>query len=104
LTVLLPAMSDRQTEVWIALLQISRSVPAGWCLVGGQLVHLHCAERGFAPNRPTDDGDAALDIRGHPAILHDFTAALFELGFRSAGESMEGHQHRWLRRAPLSTS
>ena len=60
------------------------------------MVHLLCAERGVTPNRPTDDGDAVLDVRARPAILNEFTSVLRTLGFVSAGESMEGHQHRWL--------
>lgn len=61
------------------------------------MVHLHCWERGVNPQRPTDDGDAALDVRGEPQALYKFTSALHAIGFRSAGESFEGHQHRWLR-------
>lgn len=30
-------------------------------------------------------------------MLHDFTSLLKKLDFESAGESLEGHQHRWLR-------
>jgi hypothetical protein len=30
-------------------------------------------------------------------MLHDFTDLLVKLDFESAGESMEGHQHRWVR-------
>ncbi len=54
-------------------------------------------ERGFTPTRPTNDGDAVLDVRGHPNILLDFTTKLTELGFASAGENLSGHQHRWQR-------
>lgn len=97
MTVVLPAMTEPQTQAWLGLLEVSRSLRSGWCLVGGQLVHLHCAERGVAPNRPTDDGDAALDVRGHPAILETFTTALRNAGFDSAGASPGGHQHRWIR-------
>jgi hypothetical protein len=39
----------------------------------------------------------ALDIRAYPTMLHDFTALLVKLDFESAGESHEGHQHRWKR-------
>ncbi|MBO0901843.1 hypothetical protein J1G42_14760 [Cellulomonas sp. zg-ZUI222] len=36
-------------------MDLHSDMPVGWVLVGGQMVHLHCAERGAAPQRPTDD-------------------------------------------------
>lgn len=72
-------------------------MPTGWCLVGGQMVHLHCHERGSNPQRPTDDVDAALDVRSEPNALMKFTSALSQIGFSATGESLEGHQHRWAR-------
>jgi hypothetical protein len=96
----LPPMTAAQEQAWQALIQVSAQMGhRGWCLVGGQMVHLHCYERGVQPNRPTDDGDAALDVRGHPEVLLEFTTALKDLGFQAAGESWEGHQHRWVRGA-----
>lgn len=97
MSVVLPPMTDAQSEGWSALLDLHTTMPTGWTLVGGQMVHLHCAERGVAPQRPTDDLDAVLDVRANPRVLHDFTAALTRLGFRSAGTSPTGHQHRWVR-------
>jgi hypothetical protein len=70
-------------------------VRGGWCLVGGQMVQLWCWERGGEPNRPTDDGDAVLDIRARPRIMKEFTKALVDAGFEPDGETWEGHQHRW---------
>lgn len=63
----------------------------------GQMVHLHCAERGSSPARPTDDIDTVLDVRAEPHVLWDITRELASLGFVSAGESHSGHQHRWVR-------
>ena len=95
--VTLPVLSVPQEQSWLGLLEVSALMPTGWCLVGGQMVHLHCYERGADPQRPTDDVDAALDIRSEPAALLMFTRALRRIGFSSAGESMVGHQHRWAR-------
>jgi hypothetical protein len=95
--VVLPAMAAPQEQAWLSLPSMTEILPAGWCLVGGQMVHLHCAERGSSPNRPTDDVDAVLDVRAHPGILAGFTGALMSLGFASAGESMAGHEHRWVK-------
>ena len=93
----IPALTEGQAQSWRGLLAVAEIVPAGWCLVGGQMVHLHCWEPGAFPNRPTDDVDTVLDIRAHPQMLRTFTEALSSVGFRSSGESWEGHQHRWVR-------
>ncbi len=47
--------------------------------------------------RPTNDADTVIDVRANPTILNTFTQALEDLGFRSAGISAEGRQHRWTR-------
>jgi hypothetical protein len=91
-------MSGRQEGAWRGLLDVAPLLPErSWCVIGGQMVFLYCCEREVAVNRPTDDGDVALDVRARPEILHDFTAALKDVGFDSAGVSPEGHQHRWVR-------
>ncbi|CAM3152731.1 hypothetical protein NODU109028_00210 [Nocardioides dubius] len=69
-------------------------MPHGWTLVGGQLVHLHCAERGASPTRPTNDIDAVINIRADVDLLARFTGALKRLGF-TADTTGEGVQHRW---------
>lgn len=61
------------------------------------MVHLHCAERGSSPIRPTNDVDAVLDVRAEPQVLRAFTGHLAALGFEPDGQSWEGHQHRWVR-------
>ncbi|WP_285616264.1 hypothetical protein [Kineosporia sp. NBRC 101677] len=69
----------------------------GWTLVGGQMVHLHCAEASHAPTRPTNDIDTVIDVRARPNMLQIFTQVLVGLGFRASGISAEGIQHRWVR-------
>ncbi len=91
-------MSRGQTDSWHGLLDLAELVPDHWCVVGGQMVYLHCIERGSRPTRPTDDGDAVLDIRARPTVLMDVTSALQKIGFEPSGESATGHQHRWVRR------
>ena len=97
MTVVLPAMREGQREGWHALLDLYDVMPTGWTLVGGQMVHLWCAERGVSPARPTDDLDAVLDVRANPLALMDFTTALSTMGFVPEGETWNGHQHRWTR-------
>lgn len=93
----LPAMLAEQQEAWQAVFEIHSAMPHGWVLVGGQAVYLHAVERNAPFVRPTKDADMALNVRAYPKMLHDFTSLLVELNFESAGESLEGHQHRWLR-------
>ena len=38
----LPAMTPAQEAAWVGLLEVAKRVPTGWCLVGGQMVHLLC--------------------------------------------------------------
>lgn len=94
MTVTLPAMPDSQAASWHALMDLHESLPGRWTVVGGQMVHLHCAERDTFPVRPTDDADALLDAKAHPTILEDFTAGLVDAGFKPH-TSGNGHQHRW---------
>lgn len=92
MSVVLPPMTAAQAEAWNGLLDVAGRHPTGWTLVGGQMVQLHCVERGVSPARPTDDVDAVLDVRAEPGVLHTFTSALADVGFESAGESWQGHQ------------
>jgi hypothetical protein len=95
--VVLPAMASAQVASWHGLMDLHDRLPSGWTLVGGQLVHLHCAERGQLPPRPTNDIDAVLDVRSNPSILLDVTTSLRDLQFEAAGISADGIQHRWVR-------
>jgi hypothetical protein len=95
--IVLPAMPSEQTASWLGLLDLHERLAEGWTLIGGQLVHLHCAERGQFPVRPTNDADTVIDVRADPEMLATFTKTLTDLGFESAGISAEGLQHRWIR-------
>lgn len=93
----LPPMPPEQTASWLGLLDIYERLDEGWTLIGGQMVHLHCAEREQFPVRPTNDVDAVIDVRADPKVLHAFTKTLVDLGFTASDESLDGHQHRWRR-------
>jgi len=92
----LPAMAEGQEQAWHALMDLGERIDSGWTLVGGQLVHLHCAERGITPSRPTNDVDTVVDIRASQTMLEEFTGALADMGF-APDTSGDGVQHRWLR-------
>lgn len=90
----MPATTAAQAASWHALMDLHEALPGRWTIVGGQMVHLHCAERDAFAVRPTDDADALLDVKTHPSVLEDFTAGLVAAGF-SPRTSGSGHQHRW---------
>lgn len=89
-------MNLAQTQSWHALMDLHDRMGSGWTLIGGQLVHLHCAERGATPQRPTNDIDAVVDVRADPAALKKFTSALASMGF-APDTTGDGLQHRWRR-------
>jgi len=91
--IVLPPMAAAQESAWHALLDLHERHPDGWTLIGGQLVHMHCAERGYAPQRPTEDADAVVNAR-EPEILGAVTTALLDLGFEPSPNA-DGVQHRW---------
>lgn len=95
--IVLPAMSDAQAASWHGLMEVYEHLPTGWTMIGGQMVHLHCAERGSFPPRPTDDIDAVIDVRAEPLMLNRFTETLTTIGFTADGISGDGLQHRWRR-------
>jgi hypothetical protein len=95
--IVMPAMPPEQTASWLGVLDLYDHLGKGWTLIGGQLVHLYCAERGQFPVRPTNDVDTVIDVRADPNMLRTFTSALTGIGFKSAGISAEGRQHRWVR-------
>lgn len=59
----MPVMDEAQKQSWHALMELYEHLDSGWTLIGGQLVHLHCAERGTIPSRPTNDVDTVVDSR-----------------------------------------
>lgn len=93
----LPEMPAEQAASWLGVLDLYDRLSEGWTLIGGQLVHLHCAERGQFPIRPTNDADTVIDVRADERFLHAFTKTLTDLGFHADGISAEGFQHRWTR-------
>lgn len=98
--IVLPPMAEAQEQAWHALLDLHEAHPEKWTLIGGQMVHLHCAERGYAPRRQTSDADAVVNAR-EPQVLGRLTAALTEMGFEPGRPSADGIQHRWTRAAAV---
>lgn len=92
----LPAMTNAQRQSWHALMDLYEQIDSNWTLIGGQLVHLHCAERGVSPTRPTDDVDTVVNIRASTSMLDTFTGVLKTMGF-IPDTSSDGIQHRWRR-------
>ncbi|GGE78491.1 MULTISPECIES: hypothetical protein [Nesterenkonia] len=93
---ILPATTSKQEKSWGVVFDLQKRHPEGWTLIGGQMVHLHCAERGVFPTRSTDDADAVLDVRSRPNIHFELTTVLKEFGMRIDRTSRNERQHRWI--------
>ncbi|MFS3128638.1 hypothetical protein ACLM5J_09550 [Nocardioides sp. Bht2] len=94
--IVLPPLSPGQQQSWHALMDLHEYIDSDWTLIGGQLVHLHCAERNVSPSRPTDDADTVVNIRTNPGMLATFTGALRVMAFQP-DITGDGLQHRWRR-------
>ncbi len=95
-------MGAAQEQGWHALLDLYETHREGWTLIGGQMVHLYCAERGYEPARPTTDADTVVNAR-EPGLLRAVTATLLDLGF-SAEPSADGSSIGGFVTWPSSTS
>jgi hypothetical protein len=94
--VVIPALDERAEAVWHALVALDDALAAPWCLIGGQMVVLHCLERDVAPPRPTEDGDVVVDVFARRAGLRLATQVLAGLGFSEETDS-RGYGYRWTR-------
>lgn len=95
--ILLADQTDFEVDGWLTLLDLADMLPRGWALVGGQMVHLHCWQRGVTPPRVTTDADVLLDVRIRKSALSTVTAFLRERGFDEEGRSPTEIGHRWKR-------
>lgn len=93
--VVAPPLVHSHAKAWHALLELARHIPHGWTVVGGQMTHLHVWERGGITARPTDDGDAGLDVRADPRVAERVSTQLASMGFRPQTTSPDGPQVRW---------
>lgn len=59
-----------------------RVASSSWTVVGGLMVHLHCAEAGIQPSRTTEDIDLAVDVFVDRTALYRLTEVLRDLGFQ----------------------
>lgn len=92
-------MSPAQKQGWLVLLRLAEAFPAGWCLVGGQMVWLHAAEYGADPPRATDDVDLVVDIRAEPTAIRDLCRWLEDNSIELEGISPDGIGHRYMKAA-----
>jgi hypothetical protein len=94
--VVVPAAGEAPLLLWRALLALDERLGSPWCLVGGQLVVLHCLEHGVPPVRATYDGDVAVDVFAGRDALSVATGVLDGLGFAQRTDS-RGYGYRWER-------
>ena len=97
--VVLTGMTVTQQQGWKVLVQAAAELPAGWCLVGGQMVWLHALEHGVEPPRATEDVDIVVDVRAEPRALRRLCRWLESHGFSLEGINADGIGHRYIRPA-----
>jgi hypothetical protein len=92
----LNSMTPAQAEGWQVLLDLYREFPAGWCLIGGQMVWLLALEHGVEPRRSTEDVDVVVDIRSDPQLIMRMCAWLESRSFRLEGINRDNIGHRYV--------
>lgn len=89
-----------QVEAWRVAGDLSRLMPTGWVVVGGQMVQFHGWRTGNDPERTTTDLDVALAIRSDRFALREATRHLQEAGF-SPMQHDSGIEYRWTRASQM---
>ncbi|WP_370944511.1 hypothetical protein AB5J62_36155 [Amycolatopsis sp. cg5] len=92
----LPHMPAAQHAAWAAVLDLDRAMRAHWCLIGGQMVALWCAEAKTDAIRPTDDADVVLGVWLQRDALKEAATVLDGLGFIEAN-TFDGYGYRYQR-------
>ena len=88
-------LPSQQEEMWHLLFDFAERMSGSWTIVGGQMVYLHCVERGADMGRTTSDVDALLDVRTDSRMFSRADAVLrHQMGFESS-PGIGGVQHRW---------
>ncbi len=95
--IVLPPLGELEDALWVALLDIAQRQPAGWTLVGGQMVLLHALEHGATPPRISRDLDLIADARVRPPAVPAMARVLRELGFALDAASPDEVGHRFIR-------
>jgi hypothetical protein len=94
--VTLQGMTPAQKESWRTLLDLYDDFPAGWCLIGGQMVWILALEHGVEPMRTTEDVDVVVDIRTDQGAIQRLCAWLESHRFKLDGISADGIGHRYV--------
>jgi len=81
--------------IWEQLIRLTSLRPAGWTLVGAQMVALHGHEHGKVPPRGTTDADVLVNVRAVQDATESFSRLLVDQQFRLDGVSPEGIGHRF---------
>ena len=97
MTVVQIPSDDPSTGTWEALMDICAKQPAGWTLIGAQMVALHGYEHEVSMHRVSDDADLLVDVRLIPKMISSFSEFLIAQGFSLEGINREGIGHRFVR-------
>lgn len=94
--IILPSMAAEQEAAWHAILDLEAGLDAHWCLIGGQMVTLLCAEHEHTVHRPTDDGDIVLGVWLRRDALRQASRLLDASGF-TEDATHDGYGYRYRR-------
>jgi hypothetical protein len=84
-----------EAELWAVLFELHADMPAGWAVVGAQMVVLHAAAHGIPRPQRTRDVDVVVDLQTlQPASVADW---LIRRDFKLAGSSGFGIGHEFQR-------
>jgi hypothetical protein len=99
-TVRLPVLPGPVHELWHALMDLAEATPAGWTLIGGQMVLLHALEHQVSPPQVSEDGDVVANVRASTGAIRRVVTSLESAGFVADGMNQDHIAHRYVRAGP----
>jgi hypothetical protein len=93
--IVLPRGKHVLDAAWETLILLNRRQPAGWTLIGAQMVALHALEHGRMPPRRSEDVDVLVNVRAVHDGTRRLSRALQEEGFSLEPPNLEGIGHRF---------
>ncbi len=90
-----PELGDGFHDMWAGLIDLARSSPAPWTLIGAHMVALHGWALGADLIRASRDADILVNVRAVTGGTELMSALLVERGFEFDGASPDGVGHRF---------
>jgi hypothetical protein len=97
LVVDVPDLGDANHETWAVLIELGRSAPAPWTLIGAHMVGAHAWRRGRDVLRTTRDADVIVNARAMTDATSALSEKLVSLDFELEMPSRTGQGFRFKR-------